>query len=74
MIFLLNLFFGQGQSDCVDICFVMSYPMESTLLMVCIYVLTTSSRSASIVLLKLKALKQQDRLSHDCLDQLPNFW
>lgn len=61
MIFLSNLFFfGQEQSD-VDIRFVMSYPMESTLLMVCMYVVTASSRSASIVLLKLRALKQQDR-------------
>lgn len=40
--------------------FVPSYPLESTLFMVSMYAVTASSRGASIVLLKLGALKQQD--------------
>lgn len=59
---LIFIFFGQEPSDdVVSICFVWSYPMESTLFVVSMYVVTTSSRGASIVLLKLRALKQQGR-------------
>lgn len=54
-------FFGSGADEDVSICFVPSYPMELTLFMVSMYVVTASSRGASIVLLKLRALKHQDR-------------
>lgn len=66
---LICIFFGQEPSDDdVSICFVPSYPMEPTLFMVSIYVVTASSRGASIVLLKLRDLKAaRQRLSHDCL-------
>lgn len=58
---LIFVFFGQEPSDDdVSICFVPSYPVESTLFMVSMYVVTASSRGASIVL-KLRALKQQGR-------------
>lgn len=59
---LIFIFFGQEPSDDdVSICFVPSYPVESTFFMVSMYVATASSRGASIVLLKLRALKQQGR-------------
>lgn len=46
--------------DDITIWFVPSYPMEFTLV-VSIYVVTASSGGASIVLLKLQALRQQGR-------------
>lgn len=47
--------------DDVSVHFVPSYPIELTLFMVSMYVVAASSRGASIVLLKLGALKQRGR-------------
>lgn len=56
-----GLFAQKASHDDITIWFVPSYPVELTLLVVNIYVVTACSRDASIVLLKLRALKQQGR-------------